>query len=145
MVPTDMRLIGLCSSERSLFLPSTNPLIYTLVPEFPKAANLFTLSREWVTTDGCWFGNRIYWTLIQLMTTLHTSLSHRLVFSVTVFTVLLDNVFQRRTFCSRAQVLAGWQPSHTNLLLWPLASGSTSFSCSSWAELTSNCQFQTGF
>jgi hypothetical protein len=40
--------------------------------------------------------------------TLQTTVTHRLVFSVTVFIVLLGNGFQRRTFlCSRTDVLAG--------------------------------------
>jgi hypothetical protein len=26
------------------------------------------LSRDWVTTEGVWIGNRIYWTLRQLVT-----------------------------------------------------------------------------
>jgi hypothetical protein len=41
------------------------------------------LPRDWVT------GNWIYWTIKKLVTTLHRSLPHRLVFSVTVFTALL--------------------------------------------------------
>jgi hypothetical protein len=49
----------------------------------------------------------------QPVTTLYTSLSHK----VTVFTALLGNTFQQWTIlCSRAHVLAGWRPSHTNLL-----------------------------
>jgi hypothetical protein len=59
--------------------------------------------------------------LLTLVTALHNLLSHRLVFPVTVLTALLGNVFQQWAFlCSRAHVLAGWQPSHTNLLLFEL-------------------------
>jgi hypothetical protein len=70
-----------------------------------------------VTVDGfcidCW----IYCTFLQLVTALYRSLSHRLVSSVT----LLGSDFQRWTFlCFRVQVLAGWRPSHANLILWPL-------------------------
>jgi hypothetical protein len=76
-----------------------------------------------VATDGFWIGNRIYWALKHLVTTLHRSLSHRLVFSVTVFTALFGNVFQQWTFlCFRAHDPAGWRPSHTNLLFFSLLS-----------------------
>jgi hypothetical protein len=52
------------------------------------------------------------------MTTLYKSL-----FSVTVFTALLGNVFQQRTFlCFRPHVLAGWRPSLKSLLLFKLPS-----------------------
>jgi hypothetical protein len=54
---------------------------------------------------------------------LYKSLSHRPVFSVTVFTALLGDGFQQWTFlCIRAHVLAGWRPSHTSLLLFSLPS-----------------------
>jgi hypothetical protein len=76
------------------------------------------LSRVRVTTDGVWIGNRIYWT-IQHTTceyTLQITITHRLVFSVTVFTALLGNAFQQWTFlCFRTQDLAGWRPSHVLL------------------------------
>jgi hypothetical protein len=49
--------------------------------------------------------------------TLQITITHRPVFQSHVFTALLRDVFQQRTFlCSRAQVFAGWRPSHTNLL-----------------------------
>jgi hypothetical protein len=73
--------------------------------------------------DGVWIGNRIYWTILQLVSTLHRSLPHT-VFSFT----LLGSGFQRRTFlCFRTHALLGWRPSHANLLHWPLTSAGTSF------------------
>jgi hypothetical protein len=45
--------------------------------ETASSSELFILSRGWVTIDRVWIGNRIYWTLIQLMTTLYRPLSHR--------------------------------------------------------------------
>jgi hypothetical protein len=58
------------------------------------------LSRERVIVDGVWVGDRIYWTL-QRTTRDYTSqitITHRLVFSVTVFTALLVNDFQQWSF-----------------------------------------------
>jgi hypothetical protein len=78
---------------------------------------------RYVTIDRFWIGNQIYWTLIQLVTTLHKSLSHSN--SVTVFTALLGNIFQQWTFlCSRANIHTGhltptsYSPNcHINLVI----------------------------
>jgi hypothetical protein len=78
------------------------------------------LSRVRVTIDGVWLDNQICWTLQHTTRdyTLQITIN-RQVFSVTVFTALLGNVFQQWTFlCFRAHVLVVWQPSHTNLLLF---------------------------
>jgi hypothetical protein len=49
-----------------------------------------------VTTDGFSIGNRIYWTLQYVARdyALQITITHRLVFSVTVFTALLGSGFQ---------------------------------------------------
>jgi hypothetical protein len=71
------------------------------------------LSRHWVIVDGVWVGNRIYWTLKQLVTTPYKLLSQRLIFPLTVVTALLGNVFQQWTFLySRPHILAGRLLSH---------------------------------
>jgi hypothetical protein len=72
-----------------------------------------------MTVDGVWIGNRIFWTLWHTTPdcTLQIAMTHRLVFSATVFAALLGNGFQQWTFlCSRAHGLAGYWPSHTDLL-----------------------------
>jgi hypothetical protein len=58
------------------------------------------LSRDRVTIDGVWIGNWIYWTLQHTTRdyTLQITITHRLVFSATVFTELLGSGFQRLTF-----------------------------------------------
>jgi hypothetical protein len=61
--------------------------------------------------DGVWIDDWIYWTLIQLVTTLYKSLLHTPIFSVT----LLGNGSQRRSVLSfRVPVLAGWLLSHNS-------------------------------
>jgi hypothetical protein len=72
------------------------------------------LTRDRVTIDGFWIDNWIYWTHTARGYTSQVTITHKPVFSVT----LLGNGFQRRTFlCFRAHVLAGWRPSHANLIL----------------------------
>jgi hypothetical protein len=81
------------------------------------------MSRVGVTIDLVSTGNRIYWTIK------HTTrdYTNRLVFSVTIITALLGNVFQQSTFlCSQAHVLVGWRPFHTKLLLFWLPSQDSS-------------------
>jgi hypothetical protein len=74
----------------------------------------FLLSRDRVTIDGVWIGNRIYWNHTTRDYTSQITITHIPVFSVT----LLGNGYQRLTFLSfRAHALAGWPPSHANLIL----------------------------
>jgi hypothetical protein len=68
-----------------------------------------------VTTDGVWFGYRIYWTLKQPVTTLHSSLLHTLGLLSMSSLLLLRSGFQRWIFPFL------WVPE------WSLASA-TSFS-----------------
>jgi hypothetical protein len=78
-----------------------------------------------VTIDGVWIHNQIYWTYQHTTRdyTLQITVTHRLVFSVTVFIALLGNGFQQWTFiCSRVHVLACWRPCHNNFLLIQLPS-----------------------
>jgi hypothetical protein len=58
------------------------------------------LSHVRVTIDRLWIGNWIYWTLIHTTCDypLQITITHRLAFSVMVFTALLGNIFQQWTF-----------------------------------------------
>jgi hypothetical protein len=83
------------------------------------------LSHIRVTIDGFWIGSRIYWTLEHTTRdyNLQITITQRPLFLVKAFTALLGNVFQQWMFlCSRAEVLAGWRPSHTDFLLFKLPS-----------------------
>jgi hypothetical protein len=72
------------------------------------------MSRVRVMVDRFWLDSWIYSTLLQLVTALHRSLSHRLVSSVT----LLGIGFQWCILlCFRTHVLPGWRSSHANLIL----------------------------
>jgi hypothetical protein len=83
------------------------------------------------------------------MTTLHRSLSHRLVSSIT----LLGNGLQEQMFlCFCVHVLTGWKPSHAILTFCILASASTYFGCQfpCWIDFqlpnsSFSCHFSTGF
>jgi hypothetical protein len=57
---------------------------------------LFILSHDWVTVDGIWTGNWIYWSLKHTTHDYNSqiTITRRLVFSVAVFTVLLGSKFQ---------------------------------------------------
>jgi hypothetical protein len=80
---------------------------------------MYIVTRLVVTIGRVWIDSLIHWTHTTRDYTLQITVTHRLVFSVTVFTALLGKGFQQWTFlCSRAHVLAGWRPSHTNLLLF---------------------------
>jgi hypothetical protein len=69
-----------------------------------------------VNVEWFWIGTRIYRTLIDPVTAIHESLSHKLVLWLTALTALLGNVFQRRTFLyCPANVWAGCRPPHTKL------------------------------
>lgn len=58
------------------------------------------LSPVRLTRQGVWIGSCSYWSLYHTTRdyNLQTNDSHRLVFSVTVFTALLGSGYQRRTF-----------------------------------------------
>jgi hypothetical protein len=73
------------------------PLIDWLVDHFLPQ---MLLSLDLVTVDGVWIGNWIYWTLWHITRDYNSQITvtERLVFSVTVFTVLLGSGFQRQTF-----------------------------------------------
>jgi hypothetical protein len=103
--------LGNCFCNHNLISTINANIKSTNCPEFVKLS--MKLSRDWVTVDGVWIGNSIYWPLI------HTARDYTLQITITVFTALLGNGFQQWTFlCSRAHVLAGWRPPHTNLLLF---------------------------
>jgi hypothetical protein len=71
------------------------------------------------------------------MTTLHRSLSHADYCSQSRCLVMASN--GRRSSASWL-ILAMWRSSHANLILWPLASSGTSFSC----QLPDYTNFQLG-
>jgi hypothetical protein len=83
----------------------------TIQSHFTPAATRWNVIR-----GGVWIGNRIYWTLDHTTCdyTLQITITQRLVFSVTIFTAMLGDVF----LCLRAHVLADWLPSQTNRLLF---------------------------
>jgi hypothetical protein len=60
------------------------------------------LSRVWLTIEGCWIDDRIYWTVIQRVTTIYNSLLH-------TYTIVHRYVFTSR--CSVVASKGGPSPS----------------------------------
>jgi hypothetical protein len=86
--------------ERCKCLLSSLRVLPYETPVFHANLRTLILSLIRVTIDGVWIGNSFYWTLLHttLDYTLQITITHRLVFSLTVFTALLGNVFQQWTF-----------------------------------------------
>jgi hypothetical protein len=65
-----------------------------------ETARLTNNTITWMTIVGVWYGNRIHWTLKHIIRecNLQVTITQRLVFTVTVFIALLDNVSQQWKF-----------------------------------------------
>jgi hypothetical protein len=98
---------------------------------------VLSCNRVWLQM-GFWLSIRFVELLdTKLVTTLYKSLSHGLMFSVTVFTVLFGKIFQQWTFlCSQDHVLTGWLSSHTNILIYWLLSQESYLD---FSRLTADC------
>jgi hypothetical protein len=53
----------LVTNERAVFCYSISCLLYKLWCGYVKCSVYIVLSRDWVTIDGVWIGNWIYWAL----------------------------------------------------------------------------------
>jgi hypothetical protein len=88
---------------------------------------LWSIRRTWNYIVTWWSDYRrvliddcSYWTVKHITRdyTLQITITHRLVFSVSLH-CSVGNIFQQWTFlCSWAHVLAGWRPSHTKISLF---------------------------